>query len=316
MRQLTQTEIDAAFQSARGRPPDTENHPIQFDFRRPDRIAKSQVQAIRLLHESFVRNLSSSLSAYLRSFITVNLISVEQLAYSEFLDGLTPPTYVVSLSLKPYEGRALLELSPTLLFPILEVMMGGKGRAFANPAREVTEVEKHLLGTIFRRILNDLRDAWKAVAPIDFQIQSVATEPLQLQILAPNEAVVCVSAEIRLGELSGTLNLALPSINIKMLGTKFDQQWSLRRADATDDEQQRTLNLIRASEVQVEARLRGPKLRVRDLLDLKAGDLLQLDHRLDQFLDCDINGTTKFRGRVVNSNQKKAFLVESIGSAR
>jgi len=269
-----------------------------------------------MLHESFVRNLASSLSAYLRSYLTVNLISVEQLSYGEFLEGLTAPTYMASLSLSPYDGSALVELNPSLIFPIIEIILGGKGRGGANLKREVTLIEQNLLETLFRIILNDLKEAWRSVTVIDFKLQAVATEPQRLQIVAPNEAVVAISIEIRIGEIYGTLNLAIPSINIKMIGSKFDQQWSLRKTEPTETEQQRALALIRTSEVRLDARLRGPKLLVRDLLDLKAGDLLQLDHRLDQLLDCDVNGTAKFRGRVVNSNQKKAFLIEVMPEAR
>ena len=315
-RQLTQSEIDAVFQLTKEPIGDSGSQPVAFDFRRPDRIAKSQLQAIRMLHETFVRNLASSLSAYLRSYLTVNLISVEQLAYGEFLEGLAAPTYVVSLSLRPYDGSALIELSPSLIFPIIEIILGGKGHAGAHPKREVTTIEQNLLETMFRIILDDLKDAWKSVTLIDFKVQAVATEPQMLQILAPNEAVVAVSIEVRVGEISGTLNFAIPSINIKMIGNKFDQQWSMRKTDSTEAEQRRAATLIRNSEARLDARLRGSKLRVRDLLDLKAGDLLQLDHRLDQLLDCDINGQAKFRGRVVNSNQKKAFLIESMPEVR
>ncbi len=314
-RQLNQTEIDAVFQAVKEPPSDSRGRVTPFDFRRPDRIAGSQVQAIRMLHESFVRNLASSLSAYLRSYLTVNLLSVEQLAYGEFVEALAAPTFLLSLSLSPYDGSALIELSPSLTFPIIEIMLGGKGHVGGNPKREVTEIEQNLLEALFRIILNDLRDAWRTVTPIEFKFQSVATEPQMLRILAPNEAVVSVSIEIRIGEICGHLNLAIPSINIKMIGRKFDQQWSLRKTAPTESEQQRASGLIRNSELRLEARLRGPKLLVRDMLDLKAGDLLHLDHRLDQPLDCDVNGMAKFRGRVINSNQRKAFLIESMPEA-
>ena len=92
-RQLSQQEIDAAFQNLQGHK--REAPAVKFDFRRPDRIPKSQVRAIHLLHDTFVRNLVSSLSAYLRSYLTVNLVSVEQLSYAEFLDGLPSPTCIV-----------------------------------------------------------------------------------------------------------------------------------------------------------------------------------------------------------------------------
>lgn len=299
-----------------GRGEDAASKAVAFDFRRPDRIAKSQVRAIHLLHENFVRNLASSLSAYLRSYLTVNLISVEQLSYGEFLQGLPSPTCLVSLSLRPYDGNALIELNSSLIFPIIEIILGGKGRAGGMLKREITEIEQNLLETLFRIILNDLKEAWKGVTLIDFKIEAVATEPQMLQILAPNEAVVAVGIEIRIGENSGTLNIAIPSINIKMIGQKFDQQWSLRKTEPTEAEQQRILKLIRGSEVELDARLRGPQLTVRELLEMEEGDLLRLDHRLYQPICCELNGSARFRGTVVNSNQKKAFLIESMPEPR
>jgi flagellar motor switch protein FliM len=315
-RQLTQQEIDAVFQKAQGRSDNAANKAVPFDFRRPDRIAKSQVRAIHLLHENFVRNLASSLAAYLRAYLTVNLISVEQLSYGEFLEGLLSPTCLVSMSLRPYDGNALAELNPSLIFPIIEIILGGKGRSGGMVKREITEIEQSLLETFFRIIMNDLREAWKSVTLIDFKIDRVATEPQMLQILAPNEAVVAVGIEIRVGENSGTLNIAIPSINIKMIGQKFDQQWSLRKTDPTEAEQQRVLELIRSAHARVDARLRGPSLAVRDLLDLQIGDLLRFDYDIHQQIDCEINSIPKFRGRVVNSNRKRAFVIETMPQAK
>ena len=122
-RQLSQQEIDAVFQNIQGRQAERagSKRAALFDFRRPDRIAKSQLRAIHQLHDNFVRNLVSSLSAYLRSYLIVNLVSVEQLSYSEFLECLPSPTCIASLSLKPYDGNAVLELNSSLIFPILEI---------------------------------------------------------------------------------------------------------------------------------------------------------------------------------------------------
>ena len=159
-RQLTQQEIDAVFQNLHDRK--REAPAVRFDFRRPDRIPKSQVRAIHLLHDTFVRNLVSSLSAYLRSYLTVNLVSVEQLSYAEFLDGLPSPTCMVSLGLSPYDGNGVLELNPSLVFPILEMLLGGSGKSSSSIQRDITEIEQKLLDGLFRIILHDLREAWKA----------------------------------------------------------------------------------------------------------------------------------------------------------
>lgn len=311
-RQLTQQEIDAVFQKAKGTGEDASKKAAAFDFRRPDRIAKSQVRAIHLLHENFVRNLASSLSAYLRSYLTVNLISVEQLSYGEFLEGLPSPTCLVSLSLRPYDGNALIELNPSLIFPMIEIILGGKGRSAAVLKREMTEIEQNLLETLFRIILNDLKEAWKGVTMIDFKIEAVATEPQMLQILAPTEAVVAVAIEIRIGESSGTLNLAIPSINIKMIGQKFDQQWNLRKTEPTEEEQLRVLDLVRDSMLMMDARLRGPSLTVQDLLEIEPGDVLRLDYSVAAPIEGELNGSQKYRGRIVVADHKKAFVVETM----
>ena len=226
-RQLSQQEIDAVFQNTQeGK---RESPAEKFDFRRPDRIPKSQVGAIHLLHDNFVRNLVSSLSAYLRSYLTVNLVSVEQLSYGEFLDGLPSPTCIVSLGLSPYDGSGILELNPTLVFPILEMLLGGSGKSSVSIQRDITEIEQKLLDGLFRIILHDLREAWKAVTAVDFTIESMETDPQSLHLLAPNEAVVSIGIEMRIGDTVGMMNIAMPSIVIKMMRHKFDQQWSVRK---------------------------------------------------------------------------------------
>lgn len=307
-RQLSQLEIDAVFQNIQDRK--RESPAVKFDFRRPDRIPKSQVRAIHLLHDTFVRNLVSSLSAYLRSYLTVNLVSVEQLSYAEFMDGLPSPTCVVSLGLNPYDGSGVMELNPSLVFPILEMLLGGTGKSSSSIQRDITEIEQKILDGVFRIILHDLREAWKTVTDVDFTIESMETEPQLLHILAPNEAVVSIGIEIRIGDTVGMMNIAMPSIVIKMMRQKFDQQWSVRKSHPNEAEQSRILNVLRDAAVTVEARMEGPTLTVRDLLSLSEGYLLTFDYPVDRPVEILANGVHKFTGHVVSTGRKRACQVE------
>jgi flagellar motor switch protein FliM len=312
-RQLSQQEIDAVFQSLHARKGDANARKAQpFDFRRPDRIAKSQLRAIHVLHDNFVRNLVSSLSAYLRAYAIVNLVSVEQLSYAEFLECLPSPTCVVALGLRPYDGNAILEMNSSLIFPILEILLGGSGKSLMSLTREITEIEQSLLDGLFRIILRDLREAWKGITQIDFSIESLETEPQFLQILAPSEAVVTIAIEIRIGDSVGMMNIAMPSIIIKMMRQKFDQQWSVRKTESTDAEQLRVLDLIRESSMTLEARLEGPTILMEDLIRLEQGDILSFDYPTHCPMECNINGKQKFRGRMVASGDKLAFEVNDV----
>jgi flagellar motor switch protein FliM len=306
-RELSQQEIDAVFRNLQEHKP--EDAPTAFDFLRPDRIAKSQLRAIHLLHDTFVRSLVSSLSAFLRSYLTVNLVSVDQLSYSEFLEGLPSPTCLVSMGLNPYDGNAVMELNPSLTFPILEMLLGGNGKASASIRREVTEIEQSLLDGLFRIILHDLKEAWKSVTVIDFTIDAVETEPQLLHLLAPNEAVVAIGIEIRIGETVGMMNIAMPSIIIKMMRQKFDQQWSVRKAESTDAERLRIFRLVRPSLLHLDTRLEGPTLQLKDLLKLEEGDVLTFDYPVDRPVNCMVNGKLKYRGHVASNGRKRAFRI-------
>ena len=312
-RQLSQQEIDAVFQNAQDRK--REVPAVRFDFRRPDRIPKSQVRAIRLLHDTFVRNLVSSLSAYLRSYLAVNLVSVEQLSYAEFLDGLPSPTCMVSLGLRPYDGYGVLELNPSLVFPILEMLLGGTGKTTISLQRDITEIEQKLLDGLLRIILRDLREAWRVVTEVDFTVVAMETEPQLLHVLAPNEAVVAIAVEVRMGETVGMMNIAMPSIVIKMMRQKFDQQWSLRKTNASETEQLRIVRFLREASLAMEARLTAATLTVQDLLLLEEGQLLTFDHPVGRPLEFEVNGAAKFSGHVVSTGKKRAFQIEAMRQA-
>jgi flagellar motor switch protein FliM len=311
-RVLSQEEIDSVFKNLRETPQETDlaKRAQPYDFRRPDRIAKDQLRAIHVLHENFARSLASSLSAYLRAYVAVNLVSVEQLSFMEFSQCLPSPSCLVSLGMKPFEGNAVMEVNNSLVFPILEMLLGGSGKFTTKMNREITEIEQSILDGLFRIILHDLKLSWQAVANLDFAIEAHETEPQLLQILAPNEAVVAISMEVRIGDNSGMMNLGVPSIIIKMLRQKFDQQWSVRKSESTAQERERILRLIKPSATLADARLQGPTLKVSELLEIQSGDILTFDFPVERPLDLLINTKLKFRGHVAGNGRKKAFRID------
>lgn len=309
---LSQEEIDSVFRSQQGsRPGADAAHLAQaYDFRRPDRIAKDQLRSIHLLHDNFARSLASSLSAYLRAYVVVNLVSVEQISFVEFSQELPAPTCIMSLGMKPFDGNAILELNPSIVFPIIEMLLGGSGRSNYKVEREITEIEQSILDGAVRIILHDLEEAWAPITAIKFTAEAQETEPSLLQILAPNEAVVAIAMEIRIGEISGMLNLGIPSIIIKMLRQKFHQQWSVRKSESNDDEQARVMRRLQPAAFTMDARLSGPSVSVGDMLNLKAGDVLAFDYPFGRPVNMFINGKLKFQGQIVAAGRKRGFRLD------
>jgi flagellar motor switch protein FliM len=309
-RELSQQEIDAVFQrtgdSANERPA-----VIPFDFNRLDRIPKSQIRAVHLLHEEFSRNCSANLSAYLRAHVSMTLVSLEQISYAEYLEGLASPTFVAFVGLRPYEGAAVMEVSPSLVFAFVEMLMGGDGKASVNPQRKATEIEKNLMRNMLRIILQDLGDAWKSVTDIRFAVQSLADEPQAMNVFSPGEAVVAIGIEVGVGSTTGMISFALPSIFVKRLRHMFERLRHVQAAESKQRDQMHMAKLLGNVALNLEARLDGLTIAARDLLSLEVGDVLLLDAPVDQKITALLNGEPKFSGEVGIAGTKLGFKVES-----
>lgn len=311
-RELSQQEIDAVFQGtteAAREPKSAAAEP--FDFSRLDRIPKSQIRSVHIVHENFARGLASNLSAYLRDYVSMNLVSLEQISYAEFLEGLPSPTFIANVGLRPYDGTAVLEMNPSLVFTFVEMMLGGGGKTVRNPQRKVTEIEKHLMRNLLRIVFQDLSEAWRAVAEIRFGIQSIADEPQGFHILSPAEAVVAIGIEVRVATTTAMMNLAFPSIFIKRLRHLFDKLRRVHRAESKHRDQIHMAQLLARVGVDLEVRLDGGSITAQALLDLEPGNVLALDYPMDRRVAAFVNGEQKFWGEVKTSRSNLAIKVSS-----
>jgi flagellar motor switch protein FliM len=312
--QLSQDEIDRLFKEY-GKAIDERagaRSMVAYDFRRPDRIPKEQLRAIHLMHDFLARNLASSMGAYLRAYVTVSLVSVEQLSFGEFLQYLPTPTCISNISLTPTEGNAVLDLNPSLVFPMLDILLGGSGGVSPQDTRELTEIEISILEGVIRLVLHDLTEAWAPVGDIRFAIEATETQPQLMQILSPNEAIVAIGFEITMGDARGMMNFGIPSILVKMMGQGFEQQWSIRRRASSETEQARMRHLVKRLPMDLEARIKGTHMRLRDLLKLGAGDVVSLEVPVRRPAQINVNGVRKFEGEIVIAGNQRGLVVDRL----
>jgi len=283
-----------------------------YNFRRPDRVSREQMRTLHFMHDRFARNFSSSLSAYLRTITEVNLVSVEQLSYQEFLLSVPDPTCFNAISIRPLEGGFALEVNPQLVFPIIDKMLGGPGEALKQ-IRTMTDIEQSIFDGVLKLLLEDLREAWRGIIDLDFKIQARETSPQLIQIVAPNEVVLLVVFEVKMGSVVGMINLAIPSIILEPVANKFDQEmYTGYKKSNTFEEAKLLIESIKRCNMTVCAEIRGTSLRLRDVLALQGGDIIPLTKRFDAVLDLTVDGIPRYQGYVaLNANQKRVFQVTS-----
>ncbi|MFL6446805.1 MAG: flagellar motor switch protein FliM [Bryobacteraceae bacterium] len=301
-------EVDGAF----GASSDAQAvaHDVQaFDIRKLDKIPKSQLRSLHLVHETFTRNLTSNLSAYLRSYVMLNLVSLEQISYGEFVEGLASPACLAYISLHPYDGTAILDINPSLAFRLVEILLGSKEQSFISVQRKITEIEKRLVRTILGVILRELQDAWKSVADVNFEVSTLASETQLNYAQGSAEAMIVIAIEMRVGGASGLMNLALPALFIKRLRNKFDQLEQIRRAEATPNDQLHMGTLLQHAEVDFNVQVAGGTVKAETLLDLCIGDVLILGESCNAPFRGLLNGRPQWLGSILEESGKLAFEI-------
>jgi flagellar motor switch protein FliM len=315
---LSQDEINALFSAmatedttlkpAEPEKPETQRKVTHYDFHRADRISQDQIRSLTLLHDDFARNFSSSLSAYLRAFVEVTLASVEQMSYGEFVKILPDPTLFSSIGMRPLDGNMALELNPNLVFPMIDMLLGGPGNVVPE-ARNLTEIEMHIIEGVINLGMRDLKEAWRPIMELDFFLEGAGTKPQMFQIVSGGETVVTVGMDIKVGDNVGTMNICIPSRMLKVIRSKFDQQWSIRRQKVAGSEADKIMNLIRGAEILVSGLMRENNLTVDDLLKILPGDVIQLNKPMSEPVLLCVAGIPKFLGHVVMRRGKRAFEI-------
>ena len=191
-------------------------------------MGKEQMRSLQTLHEGFSRNFGAALSGLMRSIVEVKLTSVDQLTYSEFVFSLESPTCFNLLKADPLDGNLILDINPSILFPIIDRLLGG-GKDQTPPARRpLTEIELRLVGRITGLFLEEFHRAWENVIDLKLSVERVESNPQLVQIVPPNEVIVLISFEITLGEARGMMNLCIPFNSIERIGQKLSSNtWTV-----------------------------------------------------------------------------------------
>jgi flagellar motor switch protein FliM len=310
---LSQEELDALFPAAAivdaGRRMGSDAA-TTYNFRRPERVSKEQIRSLHFLHERFARNVSTSLSAYLRTITEVGIVSVEQFTYSEFLMSLPDPTAFYALSMAPIEGVGALELNPVVAFTMIDRMLGGSGQRVVLD-RALTEIEQNVVDGVVKLILENLSETWQQIVAAQFRINGRETRPQMLQVAAPNEAMLLLVFDIRVSDARGMLNLCFPTAGLEAIGASFTQSYYRSRRLPSVDERNALLDNLGRVAMPVSAAL-DTSLPARELLRIRAGDVISLGVPLAQPLSVCVGNMEHFEGHPIMVGDRAGISITSV----
>ncbi len=283
-----------------------------YDFKRPERVSKDQMRALENLHDGFARNFGAALSGFLRTIIEVKVASIEQMTFSEFTHSLPNPTCFNLLTAEPLDGNMCLEVSPLIIYPVIDRLLGGSNADLFIPQRPLTAIELRLVQKIIDRAMTALRDAWSNILPLTFKLVESESNPQLVQIVPPNEVVVVVGFEMKMGGRAGTMSLCIPYNVIEPVVEKLSNQtWAQYKRGRRDEHlRKRVADKLDSAKLTLTAILAETSIKLDDLIRLQVGDVVTTEKPASAPLSLMIGTRRKYIGTLGQHKGHRAFQVQ------
>lgn len=181
---------------------------LPCNFRSAGRLSNDSIRHLRSMHEGFARNVSHSLDLFLGSPLDMRLLDVEQIGSRDFVTSLAPGSYLVPFTLVPLQVRVIAKFDSALLFPLLDLLLGGSGEPL-DTARELTDIDEDLIRSIIELIGVQLERTWKACQVSVMPSPSVKPSVVG-QLFLTEERIVSLHFEVALGRTKAGMRIVLP----------------------------------------------------------------------------------------------------------
>lgn len=312
---LSQDEIDALLHGVESGRVETEdeyrkhdNVARAVDLSAHERIVRGRLPTLEMINNRFCRNLRISLFNFLQRAVEVSFQGVRLMKFSEHVHTLALPTSLNIVRVPPLRGSGLFVLDAKLVFSLVETYFGGEGKFYTRiEGREFTAMENRVIQRTLERCFVDMKDAWSPVLPVDFEYVSSEVNPQFANIVSPTEVVVVSSFSLNFDDVGGDFHMTLPYAMVEPIRELLDGGMQSDR-EGRDDRWSRAIREdMGFAELEMQSTLLEKELSLRELLALKAGDIVPVD--MPEQITLCAEDVPLFRGQFGTANGNNAVKI-------
>lgn len=289
--------------------------PVVYDFRRPNKFTREHVRALQIASETFARQFTTVLSTTLRTVSQVQAKGIHQLTYDEYIRDVPNPTYLAILSLAPLAGASIFHLPLPVVMTAVDRLLGGPGAGLAIH-RPLTEIEQSLMRDLLGRVLRELAYAFESLTALEPAVLHQESNPQFAQIGSPSDMVIVFVYDLRIGGQAGEATLCVPFASLQpVLDEVAANSLLAGRVEADAESVRESLaGRMGAAPVTVSVSFPPVTLALSDIVDLRPGDVLPLEHRVDAPLEVSVGGLPRFAGRPGRRGKRLACVITSVAA--
>ena len=284
-----------------------ESNWTKAEFRVTSKLQGVPGELVRLANETLARELTISLSAFLRTSVTATHSSGDEISFGEFPVADSRACFGLAV-VRPDERKLVLVVEYSVLLPLVGIALGAKAGSFGAVDRKPTEIELQVVSLLYRMILSDAYRSWATLMETALETVTLEFEPAPSRILLATEPVFAARFDLAAGEQVGQLTLLAPP---DLFTTVVAEEETVPpEKPEIKVSVEATMELLLGGQVALQVWLDGSEMRLGDLLQLREGQIVRLDHPVERRAVCTLNGVSSFGGQIVSTGRRRAFQVE------
>ena len=271
---------------------------VTYDLTSQDRIIRGRLPQLEVIYEKFMRSFRVSLSSALRKIASISLTSTEFIKFGEFINTLPIPTCISVLRFNNLRGSALFVLEAKLAYALVDSFFGGADRPFIKmEGKEFTPIELQIVKKVVELAIADLEAAWSTVEVIDCSFLRTEINPQFVGIIPPTDVVIASTFDIELENINGTIAIVMPYATIEPIKQKLSTGFQVE-SDQTDKKLWTSIirDQLLETDVDIKVNLGETEIKLKDLMNLKIGDIIPLTQDSSGELDVQVEQVKKFKG--------------------
>jgi flagellar motor switch protein FliM len=275
------------------------------NFRYAGRLSNENARALTSLHEKFALNVTNSLEVYLGTSSRLKMLSLEQLALQDYISRVAPNTYLLPCALNVMESNFLMEMDIRLIFPIIDLLLGGAGTTASDELRELTEIDEEIMESITALIIKEVDRSWRSLN-LSLAPGHCIKPALITQIYPANEKLVLLMFEMSIGATSGSFKIVLPTSFVGFLLRHLKAAQSKKISSLRHLPNPSLRERMLDCDFTVAADVTQMRVLVKDLVDLKPGMILKLKAPVKNPGRLTVEGVDIFEALPVRNGKMKA----------
>lgn len=276
-----------------------------YDFSSGAMLSARPRALVQALHDRMARRLGRMLGQLLNVRAEASVTELDAATFGACEGKLRNNGVLITLQLEAFKSRVLLAIHPMLAFAILDLMTGGRCDA-PPPERPPTEIELEVLEEAIGQIAAEFQAAFRQIKETQVAIEERVANKQLLRFVPEDETVIAVTMEIKLKEVSGLLTICYA----RQIVEQINEMAAAETPKAALGGLERlTPECMQIVQLEAQVLFQPVLLALREVMLLQAGDVLLLDHAVDQPLTLRVGERAFCSGYVGHHGDRLAYAV-------